>query len=243
MSDEKPEGAGTEPNPAVDSPEAGTTADPGQGNDANGNEKTVTITQHEYLTIKTARENEKRLQAELDAIRSGNGAPKPPTTATEKPETRVRNEAKLRAAAEAGNEDAQVLVDAIDEARAMGRSVRFEMEMAAIPEADRADVERIMKETGAPSPKLAQKLLRGERHEAQAETIARLERELAEAKKAAGQRREPPADTRIKGAGGAPPAAAGKQEEITTAEYNRRMAADPTGTLKARREKRFVLAD
>ena len=70
---------------------------------------------------------------------------------------------RLRIAAKAGNEDAQVLVDTLETVQESEQRQLFRMEMRDVPEAQRTQVRELMEQTRLTSPYAAYKLLRADR--------------------------------------------------------------------------------
>lgn len=245
MADEvKPEVA-TDPKAAGDGGGDAAGEAAGEGGDDKATSK-VSIPRHEYDGLQEASRRAKALETELAEART-NGA-KPPTASPEVDDQRKvvqqreKSLAKLRAAAEAGSEEAQIVLDAREDALDVERRMLYRMEMQEIPAGERAEVKKFMDEKGIGSPAIANELMLGKKAPGLSAKIAELEAQVAELKKAPG--RQPPKDTRTPGGGGPRPnGAAGEPEGITTAEYNDRMAKDEKGTIAARRAKKFVLID
>lgn len=246
MADEpNPAPAGTDAPAATDTPEGATATAEGAAGSDEGGEKKVSITSHEYVTLKAAREREKALEAKVRELESA--APRATTTTdsgadddfTMTDAERAQYRKELRAAAKAGSRDAAavlVSIEAADELRADMRRQRFDAEMEKVPEERRDEVKAYMKETGAPSPRLAYQLMRGGKdYETLAEKAARLEKELAEAKAS----KTPIKGTRIVGS----PASADDDGVplISLDEYNDRMRKDPHKTIAERKAGKFRL--
>ena len=217
----------TQPDPAATDGGSKATegAEGGKGGE-DGAEK-VSIPKHEYDALRRRAEAENE---EIKTLRSKmaelNGRSQPPTT---DPKRAKYNEyvSKLRAAA-ATNPDAEALLsihdNTIEESNATLKEARNLLEMAEIPVDQRDAVRQKMRETGAPSPKLAYGLLRGDGLSAAEQRIAKLETELAEAR----AKKPAPAGTGIRG-GAAQPGKGTEDgvEYISAAEYQKRMA-NPT---------------
>lgn len=245
MADE-PIPAGTDAPPATDTPAGATDAGAGASGSEEGDKK-VTISSHEYVTLKASREQAKRDAEELERLRE---AVVTRTTTTDNradddtpismtPAERAAYKAELRAAFKAGNRDAGALLagmEASEEATASHRSLVYQLEMEKIPEDKRDAVKKHMKETGAPSPSIAYRLMRGGRdYETQAAEIERLKTELADARKP----RSKPENTRIVGS------PAGADDDgvplKTLDEYNAMMRTDPHKTIADRKAGKFKL--
>lgn len=130
-------------------------------------------------------------------------------------------------AAEGGNEEARAAlatvrtaVRASEQALAAEERTIYRLEMADVPKDERDDVRALMKEQGIRSPAIAHRFLRGGQFESLAEENARLKKELEQRKQP-----PPPADRRVMGDGAVVASSKRRDgvEEITLAEYNRRM--------------------
>jgi hypothetical protein len=126
--------------------------------------KTVTIPFDEYMSLKTQREAENRARAE-------SGARGLNTTDERAPEARAMSDriaqredrlVRLRVAAKAGNEDAQVLVDAVETVQESEQRQLYRMEMRDIPESKREAVQAAMRKNGITSPFAMWKFMRGD---------------------------------------------------------------------------------
>ena len=182
-----PKAGTTEPGAPGGGSTAGTGAATGPAGGAEGGSEPekVTIPAAEYHALQGVAETKNalaqelaRTQAELEAART-----RPPTTgaddaSAQRAEIGARDAriSRLRMAANAGNEDALVMVDVLEEAQRAARQSLFLTEMSEIPQADRQAVKDMMKETGAPSPAVAHKLLRGEKYGTLEQKVADLER-------------------------------------------------------------------
>jgi len=228
-------------------PEEIVTDDPTEGGDGGddiategGDEpKKVTISQQEYLALKTAREKHKADLAELERLKATNGV----RTTTDNRNSEADDQRKLvnareerlrklRLAADSGNEDAQIMVDAVEVALESERRTLYRLEMQDIPESLRGDVKSFMSEHGVKSPSVALELVRGKKYPSLEAEIADLRKQLDEKSKP-----KPKVETRVVGA---PKAKASNIENgvefVTLAEYTARMD-DPAlrhGTRKAR---------
>lgn len=233
---------GTEtPTPVAETPPAGTETP------TEGGEKPVSISAHEYGILRDARAREKALAEENERLKREAESRATTTTDTTREDDfqmtdaeRKAYRAELKAAAKAGNRDAAALlvgIEAADEARIERRNMRFEMELRDIPEAKRDEVKKYMQETGAPTPAIAYKLMRGGEAATLEAEVLRLKQENEALKKG-----KPRVEgTRIAGLPGA------SDDDGTPAisldEYNARMRKDPNKTIAERRAGKFRIKD
>ncbi len=222
---------------------------PGTGDAASGSDdgdKKVTISSHEYVTLKASREQAKRDAEELVELRARVQSTTNTTTDTVdddapimSPAERKAYKAELRAAAKAGNRDAGAVlagIEAAEEAKASHQMLVFQMQMEKIPEGKRDAVKKFMRDSGAPTPDIAYRLMRGGETETLEQELARTKAELAEARKA----KPRVENTRIVGA----PAGADDDDGVPTKtvdEYNEMMRRDPHKTIADRRAGKFRL--
>jgi hypothetical protein len=164
-----PEGTGTTDSPETDSlEEVGTetgdeTADSGKGKSG----KTVTIPFDEYMSLKTQREAQNRARAESGTRSTTTDDRAPEAQAmSDRISARADRLVRLKAAAKAGNEDAQVLVDAVETVQESEQRQLYRMEMRDVPEAKRAEVQATMRREGFGSPFAAYKWMRGDEADA-----------------------------------------------------------------------------
>lgn len=228
-------------------PEEIVTDDPTEGGDGGDDiateggddPKKVTISQQEYLALKTAREKHKADLAELDRLKASNGV----RTTTDNRNSEADKQRKtvnareerlkrLRLAAESGNEDAQVMVDAVELSLESERRQLYRFEMQEVPESQRDDVKSFMHEHGVKSPAVALELIRGKKYPILEAEIADLRKQLEEKSKP-----KPKVEARVVGA---PKAKASNTENgveyVPLADYTARMD-DPAlrhATKKAR---------
>jgi hypothetical protein len=239
--------AGTAGADAAGSGDAGT-AEGAAGSDGGG-EKEVKITSHEYVTLKTARENEKALveeNARLKAENAARGTPPTPVsdeTADARRElTERRNYIAMleREAAEKdehgrpANPAANALLAVHKESLAAEQRVVYRLEMSDVPREQREEVKTFMADHGLRSPALALQFMRGGQYDGVALENARLKEENTRLK----ANRPPAEGTRIVGEPpAAPPKKEGEVEEVSRDDYIKLMA-DPktmTATIAKRR--------
>lgn len=251
MLDERPEGAATDAPTADGADEARTDAAAGADDgDANGKaDDKVAIPRHEYNAIREAREREKALTEELARVKAEAEQRRNPPTAggseaeiTQKSiDKRQKYIARLEAAAEAGNEDAEALLVVHRDALEAEQRTVYRLQMADVPEAEREKVRAFMREKGITMPAVARQLMRGESYETLEAELARTKAELAEAKKGK-LAKAAVEDTRIVGSpGGSRSPAAKEGEAIPLAEYHKRMRDDPAQTIADRKAGKFTI--
>lgn len=250
MSDEKPEAI--EPNPANEGggePAATNGAGEGGGEGEGSGSKKVTIPEHEYTALQGTRAREEalkeenaRLKAQAEAVRT------PPTANTSDAEKtrasierRERHMARLREAAEGGDEASQVLLSSMEVVQESEQRTLYRLQMADIPASEREAVKKYMAEQGIAHPAVAQRLMRGERFESVEQENARLKAENEALKK--GKPAPKVEDTRIVGSpGGSRGPATKKGAPIPLAEYHKRMRDDPAKTIADRKAGEFTIS-
>lgn len=246
MSDELETPAGTASADAAGTGDGGTAE--GAAGSEEGAEKKVTITSHEYVTLKEAREQQKALadeNARLKAEREARGTPPTPSggeaeDARKQVEARQDYIARLEVEAKGGNEAAAALVSIHRSALESEQRTMYRLEMFEIPEGERDEIRKFMAQEGLRSPALARQFLRGGKFDDVAKDNARLRAEIEALKK----NRPTIEGTRI--VGDAPVTGRKKEsgvEELTPAEYAKRMS-DPktvTATIAARRAGRLTI--
>jgi hypothetical protein len=244
VTDEQDPKAGTD---IADTPDTGDGGTGGGDADSEGGEKRVTITSHEYVTLKASRESAKAQSdelAQLRAERATRGTPPTPASgeaddARKQVELRQDYIARLKAEANGGNEAAGALVAVHESALASEQRVVYRLEMFDVPEKERPEVRKFMDDHGLQSPALARQFMRGGQYDAVSQENARLRAELDRYKT-----NKPAVEgTRIVGEPAVLPKKTTGPEEVSGEEYVRRMN-DPTtkvATLNARRNGGLII--
>lgn len=142
----------------------------------------VTIPLEEYEALqRKARETGGRAGAEsgVRANTTDNRAPEAKAL-QDRVAARDNRLARLRMAAEAGNEDAQVLVDTLETVQESEKRQLYRMEMRDVPESKRGAVREVMDQRGLSSPFAAYKWLRSEEADTLENEVKDLRAKLAE---------------------------------------------------------------